>query len=305
MKHSSTHNHNSNCSIKIKIRIIRKSFDYWYPGTNFIDKIIKKYSKHIENGDILAISDKALSTALGNIYDEENLCVDIITKILTFIVVKFFWARLARIFFKSQNVFSIFNNTPLNIIAVHKKIALRYGGFRHFLKPLSEAGVDTTNLPYNYVSLPLRNIDNVVKNIQSTIYKCLKKYVNILVIDSDKTYRIKWLKNIAFATRYSSLKNVLDLGVISYIAGKKFKKLFISYPTPVAYKGINLGLPLLLRIAKLAEKFMGWGLGRNAVEMLMNLGKKNFSEITWSDMNSVAHYPVVLIKLKIMRICSN
>ncbi|MEM4867266.1 MAG: coenzyme F420-0:L-glutamate ligase [Ignisphaera sp.] len=285
---------------RIILRILRRPFKYWYPGANFINEIIDRYGNHIENGDILVISEKALSIALGNIYDEEIIHVDIITKLFTFMTVKILWTKLLRSLLKSQDILSILDNTSIKVLGAHKKLALRYGGLKHFLKPVSEAGIDTTNLPYSYVSLPLLNIDHVLNKIQIEIYRNLKKYVNILVIDTDKTYRMKYLKNVVFATRFSTIKGVIDLGFVSYILGKKFRNLFVAYPTPIAYKGIRLSLHLILYIAKFVEKFMGHGLGRTAVEMLMNLNKRDFKDIKWIDMNKVKHYPVILVKLKII-----
>lgn len=285
---------------RIVLRIVRKPFRYWYPGTNFVNEIVAKYGKYIENGDILVVSEKALSVALGNIYDEEAIDVDIVTRLFAFITAKILWGRVLRHLFKSQDILSILDATFIDVVAAHKKLALRYGGLKHFLKPVSEAGIDATNLPHSYVSLPLSNLEKILKRIQLEIFRKLEKYVNILVIDTDKTYRVKYLKNIALGTRFSTLKGVIDLGFISYLVGKRFRHIFIAYPTPVAYRGIKLSLPLILYIAKSAEKFMGYGLGRTAMEMLKNLNKESFKDVGWGDMNTVKHYPVVLVKLKIL-----
>ncbi|MEM4788335.1 MAG: coenzyme F420-0:L-glutamate ligase [Ignisphaera sp.] len=285
---------------KIRLRILRKRFSYWFPGTDIVKEIIDKYGKHIENGDIIVIAEKALSTALGNIYDESIIQADVLTKILTFITVRILWLKLLKFIFRKRETMIILKGIPLDLISAHKKLSLKYGGLKHFLKPISEAGIDTTNLPYKYVSLPLRD-PAILSNIKLEIFRRLGKYVNILVIDTDKTFKSKFLKRVVFSTRPSFIKGVIDLGVYIYIGGRIFRKYFVLYPTPVAYNGINIGLPLILRIAKICDKFMGSGLGRNIIEMLKSTGRKGLGDVTWIDMIKVYHYPVLLVKLSIVR----
>lgn len=286
--------------VKIKLRILRKRFNYWFPGTDVVKEIIDKYGKHIENGDIIVIAEKALSTALGNVYDESIIQADILTKIFTFITVKILWLKLLKFVFRKRDTICILASVPLDLISAHKKLSLKYGGLKHFLKPISEAGIDTTNLPYKYVSLPLRN-PAVLRNIKLKIFRELGKYVNILVIDTDKTFKLKFLNRVVFSTRPSFIRGVIDLGAYIYIGGRIFRKYFTFYPTPVAYNGINIGLPLILRIAKICDKFMGSGLGRNIIEMLESTGRKGLGDVTWLDMIKVYHYPVLLVKLSVIR----
>ncbi|MEM1525780.1 MAG: coenzyme F420-0:L-glutamate ligase [Ignisphaera sp.] len=286
--------------VKIKIRILRKKFNYWYPGTDVVKEIIDNYGKHIENGDIIVIAEKALSTALGNIYDEGLIQADMLTKIFTFIIVRILWLNLLKFVFRNRETIQILSSVQLNIISAHKKLSLRYGGIKHFLKPVSEAGIDTTNLPYKYVSLPLRD-PAILNSIRAEIFRKLGKYVNILIIDTDKSFKPRFLKRVVFATRPSLIKGVIDLGAYIYFTGRILRKCFIPYPTPVAYNGVNIGLPLILRIAKICEKGMGSGLGRNIMEMLKKIGKEGLEDIMWLDMAKVHHYPVLLVKLIVIR----
>ena len=45
---------------------------YWKPGDNYTDKIINALDGKIENGDFVVVSEKAISTARGNIIDEST-----------------------------------------------------------------------------------------------------------------------------------------------------------------------------------------------------------------------------------------
>lgn len=283
---------------KVRIKILRKSFRYWFPGTNVVDEIIRKYGRYIEDNDILVISEKALSTALGNIYDEKVLKADVMTEIATFFVMRILWGYLLKFVFRNYETIKLIKGIPLNVLSPHKKLALKYGGIKHFLKPISEAGIDTTNLPYRYVSLPLTNPLQILNNMRLEIFHKLGKNVNILVIDTDKTFKLRLLRGVVFSTRTSSIKGIIDLGAYIYVLGMVFRRHFISYPTPVAYAGFNLGLPVILRITKLCSKYMGSGLGRNILEMVKNIGVDSFDNIKWIDMMKIRHYPVILVKLR-------
>jgi Uncharacterized protein conserved in archaea len=185
----------------------------------------------------------------------------------------------------------------LEQLAAHKKLSVKYGGLHYFIKPYSEAGIDTTNLPYYYVSLPLSNADKAVREIRENIVRIISKDVNVMLVDSDRTFKPKQLSSLAFSTRPSFVKGIIDLGGIGYILGKLFKNKFAEYPTPVAYDGYWLGLPRILKIARIAERSMGHGLGRTVIEMLKNLHRTSFDKVKWRDMNKIKHYPALVIKI--------
>ncbi len=281
------------------LRVLKKPFSYWYPGTDFVNDIIKRFEAHIDNGDVLAVSEKAISIALGNVYDEKMVKADRFSIAMTRLC-NFIWLKAFRNMFQSQQTINLLTNTPLEVAAAHKKLALRFGGVKHFFKPLSEAGIDTSNLPYTYVSLPLKNANRIAEEISTKIYRKLGKSIVVLVVDTDKCYKPKGLGGIAFSTRYSKIRGVFDFGAISYFIGRKFADLFKEYPTPVACSH-NIGLPLVLLISRVVERYRGFGLGRNAFEMLENLGKKSFCDVKWADMNTSKHYPAILVKIMLCR----
>ncbi|MEM0084504.1 MAG: coenzyme F420-0:L-glutamate ligase [Candidatus Methanomethylicia archaeon] len=283
---------------KRSLRGIKRDFNYWFPGTNIINEIVEAYGRHIKDGDIIAISEKALCVSKGNIYDEGIIKrIDPITKIASKIVNKFVWGKLLKFTFPSNGAMSVIENTPLDLVATHKKLGLRYGGLIHFLKPYSEYGIDATNLPYRYVSLPLKDAEREARKIRIEIFKKLNRKVNVLIVDTDRTFKPKNLDYIAISTRPSSIHGIIDLGGLGYIIGKVFSHKFIDYPTPVAYSGIPMKLVEILRITKFADKIMGYGFGRNIVDMLLKLGKENFDEVKWMDMNKVKHHPAVIVRI--------
>lgn len=281
------------------LRGFRKPFNYWYPNTNIIHEIVRVYGKHIRGGDIIVISEKALCVAKGNIYDEKSIKkVDPFTKVASYMVNKFIWGKLLKSIFPSKEIMRVVQETPINIVATHKKLALRYGGPIHFLKPYSEVGIDATNLPYMYVSLPLKNASIEAEEIRIEISRRLRRNVNVLIIDTDRTFKLRWINSMAISTRPSSISGIVDLGGLGYIIGKIFDKIFTEYPTPIAYDGTPINLTDMLKITRFADKMMGYGFGRNILDMLSKLGKKGFEEVKWMDMLRIKHYPVVIVRFR-------
>ncbi|MCS7369266.1 MAG: coenzyme F420-0:L-glutamate ligase [archaeon GBS-70-058] len=280
-----------------KFRGYRKPFKYWIPGTNIVNEILKGYGKLLKNGDLIAISEKAICTAKGNIYDESRIIsIDPITKISSYIVNKLLWGKILSSKLPSEAV-EMIRRIPIKYMAPHKKLALKYGGLIQFLKPYSEAGIDATNLPYTYVSLPLKEADREARYIKYKIERKLKIEVNILIVDTDRTFKIKGIDNIAITTRPSTVNGLIDMGGLGFIIGKIFKnKLFEEYPTPIAYKGTYMNLTDILEVTKFADKMMGHGFGRNVMEMLNKIGKRSFEEVKWSDMYRIKHYPAIVIR---------
>ncbi len=62
---------------------------YWKPGDNYIDKITSALNGKIENGDFVVVSEKAISTALGNMVDESNVKPNLNAKFMAH-----YWMRL-------------------------------------------------------------------------------------------------------------------------------------------------------------------------------------------------------------------
>lgn len=284
---------------RYKLYVIRKPCRYWFPGTDVAREIINFYGNKIENGDTIIISDKALSIALGNIYDESVVDVDPMTIAMTFLTSRILWGRLLKTLFINIDTIRLMNEVPIELLAKHKKLALSIGGLRHFLKPVSEAGIDTVNLPYYYVSIPLiKNIDRIVNEIRRSVEEKLSVNINVLVIDTDRCFVPKNARSIALSTRPSSVRGVIDLGVIAYILGKAFRDFFERFPTPTAYSGIELDLYTLLRLARIAERFRSHGAGRNIIEMTRVLNVEHFKSITWTSLRKVKHYPIIVLRFK-------
>lgn len=187
--------------------------------------------------------------------------------------------------------------TPLELLASHKKLALAVGGLRHVLKPVSEAGIDATNLPYRYVSLPVREVDRIAVEIRERLVGSTGFDLNVLVVDSDKTFKPKNVEGLAIATRPSKVRGVVDLGALAYLLGRKLRRMFVEYPTPVAYSGVWVGLKLILRVSKHADAAQGYGAGTNLLEAVRNLGRADLTSVRWVDLMRTRQYPAVVVRV--------
>ncbi|MCS7112163.1 MAG: coenzyme F420-0:L-glutamate ligase [Ignisphaera sp.] len=283
---------------RVKLHVIRRAGRYWLPGSDVAKEIVKIYGDLIRDGDTVVVSDKALSIALGSIYDESLMSADPVTIVMTFLTSRVVWGYLLKKLFVNVDTVRILCKTPLNLLAKHKKLALYYGGIKHFLKPVSESGIDTVNLPYYYVSIPLRNVDVVAREIKQSIDRVLSVDVNILVVDTDRCYVPKHTRSIALATRPSTVKGVIDFGVLAYVLGRVFRSSFRRFPTPTAYVGTQLDLYTILRLARAAEKFRGYGVGRNIIESIKAFNGDGLRSLTWSALRRVKHYPALILRFK-------
>ena len=46
--------------------------EYWKPGEKYLHEILDVLANRVADGDFIVVSEKALSTALGNIIDESS-----------------------------------------------------------------------------------------------------------------------------------------------------------------------------------------------------------------------------------------
>lgn len=279
----------------VLLKVFRIKSSYWYPGTDVYAKVAELVKPVIRDQDFVVVSEKPILIALGSIYDEKVIPLDSLTEFVTK-VLSSLWLSFFRKF-PSPVVEEALRNTSLKNLAKHKKLVLKYSSLLHFLKPVSEAGIDASNLPYHYVAIPMRGMSKVVEGIRRTLAERLGVNVNVMVIDSDRMVVFKRCRGIAIAPRPTEYRYVIDLGVLSYIMRFLLGGKVRLYPTIVAYAGKQYPLHLLLKIAKKADKAIMSGLGRTAIEMLRNLNKTSFDEVKWSDMNKAKHYPIAIVRI--------
>lgn len=268
----------------------------WRPGTNFKKKIAELVKEIVSEGDYVVVSEKALSAALGLLYDESLIKSDAYSRVMTYLTTNLLWGSLlSRVCKLSNETILLLKNYPIIEGSRHKKLALRIGGILQALKPTSEAGIDTTNIPKHLVSLPLKEPFKVAHEIRHHLAQHLGVNVQVVIADSDKCYRLKLNPKLILTSRKTKIPPSIDLGFLSFLIARMFSSLFSPYATPIGYSPTNVDVNELLIISELADRARGFGVGRTVYEVERKLGVRA-SEVTWDLLDSFPHYPVVVVK---------
>ncbi len=190
-----------------------------------------------------------------------------------------------------QRLLKRLRDYPLESGSRHKQVALQYAGFWQALMFGSEGGIDGSNLPYSYVSLPLNNADELAKKIQNQILLKLQKNVCVIIADTDKTYKFR---NFFFTPRPKPLKGIHSLGAsTTYLIGRVLKLKKSSTPLTVA--GCNLGASEALKITNIADKARGPGSGATVWDMAARFHVE-VNEVSWEMLAAIRHKPIVIVR---------
>ncbi len=275
-----------------KVRTIKT--EYWMPGDNYLEKIAEAVKGKVADGDIIVVSEKAISVAKGLIIDEKKIKPSLLAKFLARVWMRIIWGyflgKICRL--KSKNIERL-RNYPLKEGSAHKEVALRYAGFLNALMWGSEGGIDGSNLPYAYVSLPLRNPKDVADEIKRHLSIKLGKEVSIMIVDSDKTYSLDGFHITHRPTPIEGIHNLL--GFTAYVIGRFLK--LKRRATPIALSGIKMDVNSALEIASIADKAMGPGAGYSVWDMVERFGT-SLTGVTWSMLRKMEHKPIVIVRFR-------
>jgi F420-0:gamma-glutamyl ligase-like protein len=284
-----------------KYNALAVTTSYWKPKENYLDKIVKALERKIESGDFVVVSEKAVSTALGNMLDESKVKANRNATFMARFWMRICWGYpLGILSHFGPRLLRRLRQYPLESGSRHKQVTLQYAGFWQTLMFGSEGGIDGSNLPYSYVSLPLRNADELAKKIQKKIQQKTQKKVCIIIADTDKTYRFR---NFFFTPRPRPLKGIHSFGgVITFIIGRLFN--FKKSSTPLAVAGCNLSAGEALTITNIADKARGPGSGATVWDMAARF-KVEINSVSWEMLSKIKHKPLVIVRKNVGRIQKN
>jgi len=265
---------------------------YWRPGTDYVQKIIAHMKGQIENGDFVTVSEKAISTASGNILDESKVRPSKLAYFIAKYWMRFAWGYLLGVFcHMRKKTISRLRSYPVLEGGAHKQVALEHSGFWQSLMYGSEGGIDGSNLPYSFVSLPLKNAGCIAERIRERLAKELCIDVSVMILDTDKTYSFR---NFHFTPRPKPVDGVHSCnGLVAYLTGRFLK--LRRRATPIALVGCKIGVDEALEIAELANRARGFGAGRNVWDMAEAF-KVSLTNVTWDMLNKVEHKPIVIVR---------
>jgi F420-0:gamma-glutamyl ligase-like protein len=269
---------------------------YWKPRVSYIDKIIDVLEGKIEHRDFIVISEKAISIALGNIIDENSIHPSLNARLIVHFWMRIIWGYPLGIMCGfGQRFLGRLRKYPLEFGSRHKELALQQAGLLQALMFGSEGGIDGSNLPYSYVSLPLNNAPELAHEIQKEIMLKLQKGVCVIIADTDKTYRFR---NFFFTSRPKPMNGIHSFGgVTMYIMGRVLKLKKSS--TPLTVSGCHLEAGEALTITNIADKVRGPGSGATVWDMAARF-QVGVNGVSWEMLSKIRHKPIVIVR-KIMR----
>ncbi|UCD44733.1 MAG: coenzyme F420-0:L-glutamate ligase [Candidatus Bathyarchaeota archaeon] len=275
----------------MRLKAIRVRTGYWRPGTDYVRDIVNAVKPVLEDGDVVAVSEKAISTAEGLLLDESKFAPGRVSKFLATFWMRFMWGLpLGCLTNLRQKTLERLREYPKLEGAVHKQVALMYAGILQALRHYSEGGIDASNLPYNYVSLPLADPLLRAEMIRRALSETGKE-VSVLIVDGDTAY--SW-RNLHLSPRGVEVPGLVHFGgFLTFVAGRKLG--FVSRSTPVALSGEPMNPDWALTLANVAHRVRGHGAGRTVWDMAERLGV-GLTEVTWGMLDEVKHYPIVIMR---------
>jgi F420-0:gamma-glutamyl ligase-like protein len=266
--------------------------------TNYIkpnqpyDIIIDALEDRVEDNDFLVISETPIAISQGRIVDESQFKPSWAAYLLADWWSKYLWGYML------GSLFGVKKRTIRNLKRLpsearcHKELILRYYGWKHALKPASEAGVDLSNAPGTYVSLLPEKPEKVVNDISSKIYSRTGKKVTVMVVDTDATYKLAGISFTSLPHAISQIRS--NLGIFAYLLGRIGT---IQGPTPLAVSRF-MSLEKILEISLIAENCQKENeINMETVYDMAQTFKEEFSGVTVDMLDSVSHTPAVIVRM--------
>jgi F420-0:gamma-glutamyl ligase-like protein len=277
-----------------KYRALAVATGFWKPGENYLNRITDAVEEKVDDGDFVVVSEKAISTALGRILDESRVQPRLNAKLIARLWMRIGWGYFLGVLCHfGQRLLRRLREYPPETGSHHKQAALEHTGLMQALMFGSEGGIDGSNLPYSYVSLPLNDAPEVAEKIQRQILRTLGKHVCVVIVDTDKTYTFR---NFHFTPRPKPLKGIHSIaGVTTYITGRAFKLKRSS--TPLAVAGCRLQAAEALKIANITDRVRGPGSGATVWDMAARFNVA-LTDVSWEMLAKIKHKPIVLVRLK-------
>jgi F420-0:gamma-glutamyl ligase-like protein len=268
--------------------------EYWRPRTDYLQKIIAGVKGKIKDDDFVVVSEKAISTALGNIIDENSVEPTVNSNFIAKFWMRTVWGyALGPLCRLKTDFIQHLREYPYAAGSRHKQLALQRCGLLQALMFGSEGGIDGSNVAYSYVSIPLRDPGRTAQEIQTSLLRELRKKTCVLIVDTDKTYSFA---NFHFTPRPNPIRGIRSFGgVFAYTVGRFLR--LRRRATPLAVAGRELHVEDALEIAETANRARGFGAGRTVWDMAESF-KVPLTGVTWEMLDTVRHKPIVILRSK-------
>ncbi len=276
-------------------KVIPIETHYIKPGES-IDFMVDNASKLSQEGDYLVIAETPISVSQGRLVDEADYTPSLKASFLATYWSKYLWGYIL------GPALGIKERTIKNLRKLpeetkrHKEVVLDLYGWKHALKPASEAGIDLSNAPGTYVSLLPERPDLVAKDIHKTIQDKVNQDVTVLIIDTDATYK---RKDKYFTSLPIAIPGIeADKGVFGYTMGQLCENVG---STPLGCSR-DISVEEGIKIANIAEDYQrelptAMATIHSAKDVLKSDSVEDEgNEISVESLDSIIHTPAVLIR---------
>ena len=256
-----------------------------------IDFMIEDISKLANEGDYLAIAETPISVSQGRLVDEADYTPSLKATFLATYWSKYLWGYVL------GPILGIKERTIKNLRKLpeeskrHKEVVLQLYGWKHALKPASEAGIDLSNAPGTCVSLLPENPEKVAKEITEDIKNKTNKTITTLIIDTDATYRRgdKYFTGLPIAIPGIEA----DKGVFGYTLGQLSENLG---STPLGCSR-EIAVDEAIEIANVSEDYQkSLSTAMETIYSVKDVLDSDTHEVTVESLDSIIHTPAVLIR---------
>ena len=256
-----------------------------------IDFMIDDISKLANEGDYLVIAETPISVSQGRLVDEADYTPSLKATFLATYWSKYFWGYVL------GPILGIKERTIKNLRKLpeeskrHKEVVLQLYGWKHALKPASEAGIDLSNAPGTCVSLLPENPEKVAKEITEEIKNKTNNTITTLIIDTDATYR---RGNKYFTGLPIAIPGIeADKGVFGYTLGQLSENLG---STPLGCSR-DIGVDEAIELATVAEDYQkSLSTAMETIYSVKDVLDSDTHEVTVESLDSIIHTPAVLIR---------
>lgn len=254
-----------------------------------LNPIIEPATKLMKDGDYLVIAETPISVSQGRLIDESKYKPSLKAKFLAVIWSKYIWGYILGPLLKiKKRTIKNLRKLPKETSA-HKEVVLQLYGWKHALKPASEAGIDLSNAPGTSVSLLPENPEEVAKSIK----KKINKSVTVMIIDTDATY----MKNGHYFTGLPLAIDGIEAnkGVIGYVKGQLSENMG-STPLGCSRK---ISVEEGLKIANIAEEYQrSLDTAMPTIHSVKSVLNVDGGVVTVEDLDSITHTPAVILRKK-------
>jgi F420-0:gamma-glutamyl ligase-like protein len=297
----------SNSKINYKLGKTDKGIEYKYIEkgnfiiipieTNYIkaneslDKIISSAMDILEDNDYLVIAETPVAISQGRLVDEMEYEPGISAKLLAIVWSKYIWGYFLGPLFriKSRTIKNLRQLPPES--KRHKEVVLQLYGWKHALKPASEAGIDLSNAPGTFVSLLPENPKKVAVEIAKKIKSSTGVLGKILIVDTDATYKRKDKYFTGLPIAIDGIN--ADNGFFAYLIGQLSSNVG---STPLG-SSWELSVEEGIKIANIAEDYQKMlSTNMETIHSAKNILGSNIDDITVENLDSIIHTPAVVIR---------